>query len=83
MTQNEVGKLENGTKVNVYREDPNGWVEFSFENAQEKILDIEEELKIINKKGVFTYENTFFFLYLTCNIFRFSMSFFFYVFTNN
>ncbi|PFK12706.1 N-acetylmuramoyl-L-alanine amidase, partial [Bacillus cereus] len=34
VTQNEVGKLENGKKVNVYREDPNGWVEFSFENAQ-------------------------------------------------
>ncbi|AJG79270.1 N-acetylmuramoyl-L-alanine amidase, family 4 [Bacillus cereus 95/8201] len=46
VTQNEVGKLENGKKVNVYREDPNGWVEFSFENAQEKYWTLKKNLKI-------------------------------------
>ncbi|MCU5473012.1 S-layer homology domain-containing protein [Bacillus paranthracis] len=46
VTQNEVGKLENGTKVNVYREDPNGWVEFSFENAQEKYWTLKKNLKL-------------------------------------
>ncbi|EJS55440.1 hypothetical protein ICG_03702 [Bacillus cereus BAG1X1-3] len=44
--QNEVGKLENGKKVNVYREDPNGWVEFSFENAQEKYWTLKKNLKL-------------------------------------
>ncbi|MES9664338.1 N-acetylmuramoyl-L-alanine amidase [Bacillus cereus] len=46
VTQNEVGKLENGKKVNVYREDPNGWVEFSFENAQEKYWTLKKNLKL-------------------------------------
>lgn len=46
ITQNEVGKLESGKKVNVYREDPNGWVEFSFENAQEKYWTLKKNLKI-------------------------------------
>lgn len=46
ITQNEVGKLENGKKVNVYREDPNGWVEFSFENAQEKYWTLKKNLKL-------------------------------------
>ncbi|MGN4446172.1 S-layer homology domain-containing protein [Bacillus cereus group sp. MYBK79-1] len=46
VTQNEVGKLENGMKVNVYREDPNGWVEFSFENAQEKYWTLKKNLKL-------------------------------------
>lgn len=46
VTQNEVGKLENGTKVNVYREDPNGWVEFSFKNAQEKYWTLKKNLKL-------------------------------------
>ncbi|KOS28480.1 N-acetylmuramoyl-L-alanine amidase [Bacillus anthracis] len=46
ITQNEVGKLENGKKVNVYREDPNGWIEFSFENAQEKYWTLKKNLKI-------------------------------------
>ncbi|KFN02459.1 N-acetylmuramoyl-L-alanine amidase [Bacillus clarus] len=36
ITQNEVGKLENGTKVTIYREDPNGWVEFSLKGSTEK-----------------------------------------------
>ncbi|MGG0299975.1 S-layer homology domain-containing protein [Bacillus albus] len=46
VTQNEVGKLESGKKVNVYREDPNGWVEFSFENAQEKYWTLKKNLKL-------------------------------------
>ncbi|KXY29634.1 N-acetylmuramoyl-L-alanine amidase [Bacillus cereus] len=46
VTQNEVGKLENGTKVNVYREDPNGWVEFSLENAPEKYWTLKKNLKL-------------------------------------
>ncbi|ALQ67485.1 N-acetylmuramoyl-L-alanine amidase [Bacillus sp. SH7-1] len=46
VTQNEVGKLENGKKVNVYREDPNGWVEFSFENTQEKYWTLKKNLKL-------------------------------------
>ncbi|MDA1526908.1 S-layer homology domain-containing protein [Bacillus cereus group sp. TH260-2LC] len=46
ITQNEVGKLESGKKVNVYREDPNGWVEFSFENAQEKYWTLKKNLKL-------------------------------------
>lgn len=46
ITQNEVGKLENGKKVNVYREDPNGFVEFSFENTQEKYWTLKKNLKI-------------------------------------
>ncbi|KOS29150.1 N-acetylmuramoyl-L-alanine amidase [Bacillus anthracis] len=46
ITQNEVGKLENGKKVNVYREDPNGWIEFSFENTQEKYWTLKKNLKI-------------------------------------
>ncbi|PQZ59371.1 MULTISPECIES: S-layer homology domain-containing protein [Bacillus] len=46
VTQNEVGKLENGKKVNVYREDPNGWVEFSLENAPEKYWTLKKNLKL-------------------------------------
>ncbi|MFP3360044.1 N-acetylmuramoyl-L-alanine amidase, partial [Planococcus sp. SIMBA_143] len=46
VTQNEVGKLENGTKGNVDREDPKGWVEVSFENAQEKYWTLKKNLKL-------------------------------------
>ncbi|MDP1456582.1 S-layer homology domain-containing protein [Bacillus wiedmannii] len=46
ITQNEVGKLENGKKVTVYREDPNGWVEFSLENTQEKYWTLKKNLKL-------------------------------------
>ncbi|WP_328057530.1 glucosaminidase domain-containing protein [Bacillus mycoides] len=35
--QNLVGKLTPGSKVSIYREDPNGWIEFSFENDEKNI----------------------------------------------
>lgn len=36
MNKNEIGILATGTNIIVYREDPNEWVEFSFEANGEK-----------------------------------------------
>ncbi len=34
--QNKVGRLSTGSIVNIYREDPNGWIEFSFDTSNQK-----------------------------------------------
>ncbi len=47
VTQNEVGKLENGTKVNVYREDPNGWGRnFHLKMRKKKYWTLKKNLKL-------------------------------------
>lgn len=44
--QNLVGKLTIGLKVSIYREDPNGWVEFSFENDGKKYWTLKSNLNL-------------------------------------
>ncbi|MGE7940081.1 S-layer homology domain-containing protein [Bacillus paramycoides] len=44
--QNLVGKLTIGSKVSIYREDPNGWVEFSFENDEKKYWTLKSNLNL-------------------------------------
>ncbi len=46
ITQNEMGTLTNGSKVTVHREDPNGWVEFSMKDKQEKYWTLKSNLKM-------------------------------------
>ncbi|MGE7885509.1 S-layer homology domain-containing protein [Bacillus sp. NPDC094077] len=44
--QNLVGKLTIGSKVSIYREDPNGWVEFSFKNDGKKYWTLKSNLNL-------------------------------------
>ncbi|MGH0607203.1 S-layer homology domain-containing protein [Bacillus mycoides] len=44
--QNLVGKLTPESKVSIYREDPNGWIEFSFENDEKKYWTLKNNLNL-------------------------------------
>lgn len=46
ITENKVGTLTNPSNVIIYREDPNGWVEFSFENGGEKYWTLKSNLQM-------------------------------------
>ncbi|EJV74891.1 S-layer homology domain-containing protein [Bacillus cereus] len=44
--ENKVGTLTSGTNIIIYREDPNGWVEFSFEANGKKYWTLKSELSM-------------------------------------
>lgn len=46
VTQNNVGTLTPGTNIFIYREDPNGWVEFSFDANGEKYWTLKSKLSM-------------------------------------
>ncbi|MCR6850207.1 S-layer homology domain-containing protein [Bacillus sp. IBL03825] len=44
--ENKVGTVTPGTNIFIYREDPNGWVEFSFEATGEKYWTLKSKLSM-------------------------------------
>ncbi|HDR7671509.1 S-layer protein / peptidoglycan endo-beta-N-acetylglucosaminidase [Bacillus cereus] len=46
VAQNNVGTLNPGTNIFIYREDPNGWVEFSFDANGEKYWTLKSKLSM-------------------------------------
>ncbi|MEH7061079.1 S-layer homology domain-containing protein [Bacillus wiedmannii] len=46
VAQNNVGTLNPGTTIFIYREDPNGWVEFSFDDNGEKYWTLKSKLSM-------------------------------------
>ncbi|PGK35013.1 S-layer homology domain-containing protein [Bacillus thuringiensis] len=44
--ENKVGTVTRGTNIFIYREDPNGWVEFSFETTGEKYWTLKSKLSM-------------------------------------
>ncbi|MED0951700.1 S-layer homology domain-containing protein [Bacillus mobilis] len=46
VAQNNVGTLNPGTTIFIYREDPNGWVEFSFDANGEKYWTLKSKLSM-------------------------------------
>ncbi|WP_272514354.1 S-layer homology domain-containing protein [Bacillus cereus] len=44
--ENKVGTVTHGTNLFIYREDPNGWVEFSFETNGEKYWTLKSKLSM-------------------------------------
>ncbi|EMA6344658.1 S-layer homology domain-containing protein [Bacillus cytotoxicus] len=47
--QNKVGRLSTGAIVNIYREDPNGWIEFSFDTSNQKYWTEKHNLNLSYK----------------------------------
>ncbi|MGH1051850.1 S-layer homology domain-containing protein [Bacillus cytotoxicus] len=47
--QNKVGRLSTGSIVNIYREDPNGWIEFSFDTSNQKYWTEKHNLNLSYK----------------------------------
>ncbi|PGU17533.1 glucosaminidase domain-containing protein, partial [Bacillus thuringiensis] len=44
--ENKVGTVTRGTNIFIYREDPNGWVEFSFDTTGEKYWTLKSKLSM-------------------------------------